>query len=98
MTTPKAVPADLIDELLANYKKPEDLVGENGLLKQLTKRLVERTLRPSWPNTWATTSMPRWRTWREARATARAGKRSRANLATYPSRFPATGTAPSSRS
>jgi putative transposase len=26
--------------LLANYKKPEDLIGENGLLKQLTKLLV----------------------------------------------------------
>jgi putative transposase len=29
---------------LANYKKPEDLIGENGLLKQLTKLLVERAL------------------------------------------------------
>jgi putative transposase len=25
----------LIDQLLAGYKKPEDLLGENGLLKQL---------------------------------------------------------------
>lgn len=32
------------DSLLANYKKPEDLIGENGLLKQLTKMLVERAL------------------------------------------------------
>ena len=23
----------LIDDLLKNYKKPEDLIGENGLLK-----------------------------------------------------------------
>ncbi len=30
--------------LLANYKKPEDLIGENGLLKQLTKLLVEKAL------------------------------------------------------
>ena len=30
--------------LLASYKKPEDLIGENGLLKQLTKLLVERAL------------------------------------------------------
>ena len=30
--------------LLASYKKPEDLIGENGLLKQLTKQLVERAL------------------------------------------------------
>ena len=35
---------ELIDRLLADYKKPEDLIGENGLLKQLTKRLVERAL------------------------------------------------------
>jgi putative transposase len=35
---------ELIDQLLAGYKKPEDLIGENGLLKQLTKRLVERAL------------------------------------------------------
>ena len=42
--TKKAVPKDLIDSLLADYKKPEDLIGENGLLKQLTKLLVERAL------------------------------------------------------
>jgi transposase-like protein len=34
----------LIDSLLADYKKPEDLIGENGLLKLLTKKLVERAL------------------------------------------------------
>ena len=33
-----------IDRLLADYKKPEDLIGENGLLKLLTKKLVERAL------------------------------------------------------
>jgi putative transposase len=30
--------------LLGDYQKPEDLIGENGLLKQLTKALVERAL------------------------------------------------------
>ena len=35
---------ELIDSLLADYKKPEDLLGESGLLKRLTKRLVERAL------------------------------------------------------
>ena len=40
----KAVSKDLLDSLLADYKKPEDLIGENGLLKQLTKLLVERAL------------------------------------------------------
>ena len=44
MTVSKALPADLIDSLLSDYKKPEDLIGENGLLKQLTKALVERAL------------------------------------------------------
>lgn len=44
MTVSKPLPTDLIDGLLANYKKPEDLIGENGLLKQLTKALVERAL------------------------------------------------------
>ena len=40
----KALPPEMIDSLLANYKKPEDLIGEDGLLKQLTKALVERAL------------------------------------------------------
>ena len=35
---------DLIDELLKGVKNPEDLFGKNGLLKQLTKSLVERSL------------------------------------------------------
>lgn len=38
------VPQELLSGLLANYKKPEDLIGENGLLKQLTKLLVEKAL------------------------------------------------------
>jgi putative transposase len=39
-----AVDPDLIDKLLANYKSPEDIIGENGLLKQLTKAVLERAL------------------------------------------------------
>ncbi|UEP59877.1 IS256 family transposase [Acidithiobacillus ferriphilus] len=35
---------ELLDSLLADYQTPEDLIGEGGLLKQLTKRLVERAL------------------------------------------------------
>ncbi len=38
------VPEELLAGLLANYKKPEDLIGEEGLLKYLTKRVVERAL------------------------------------------------------
>lgn len=46
MTVAKQQPlsAELIDSLLSGYKKPEDLIGEHGLLKQLTKALVERAL------------------------------------------------------
>jgi transposase-like protein len=35
---------ELVDELLKGYQKPEDIIGENGLLKRLTKALLERTL------------------------------------------------------
>ena len=35
---------ELIDELLKDYKKPEDITGDNGLLKQLTKAVLERAL------------------------------------------------------
>ena len=42
--TQKAPSPDLIDQLLAGYQKPEDLLGEHGLLKQLTKAVVERAL------------------------------------------------------
>lgn len=38
------VPEALLASLLADYQKPEDLIGENGLLKQLTKLLVEKAL------------------------------------------------------
>jgi putative transposase len=44
MTKDKSIDNELIDELLKNYKKPEDLIGENGLLKQLTKQLLERAM------------------------------------------------------
>jgi len=35
---------ELLDELIRGYEKPEDLIGEAGLLKQLTKALVERAM------------------------------------------------------
>jgi transposase-like protein len=34
----------LLDELLKDYTDPQDILGEHGLLKHLTKRLVERAL------------------------------------------------------
>ena len=33
-----------LDELLAGYEKPEDLLGEDGLFKRLKKALLERAL------------------------------------------------------
>ena len=36
---------ELVDQLLKDYQKPEDLIGESGLLKQLTKALIERALK-----------------------------------------------------
>ena len=35
---------ELIDELLADYPNPQDILGEGGLLKQLTKAVIERCL------------------------------------------------------
>lgn len=34
----------LLDELLEEHQTPEEILGESGLLKQLTKRLIERAL------------------------------------------------------
>jgi putative transposase len=34
----------LLDELLKDYTDPKDILGEHGLLRQLTKRVVERAL------------------------------------------------------
>jgi putative transposase len=41
-----AIDNELLDRLLTDfeYTKPEDLIGETGLLKQLTKGLLERVL------------------------------------------------------
>ena len=44
MTTDSTITPELLDQLLSNYSKPEDLTGENGLFKQLKKALIERAL------------------------------------------------------
>src|SRR5260370_2153606 len=41
---PMAIDRKRIDQLLAGYKKPEEIIGENGLLKQLTKAILERAM------------------------------------------------------
>jgi putative transposase len=35
---------ELIDELLKDYQKPEDIIGENGLLKRFVKAVLERAM------------------------------------------------------
>ena len=36
-----AFPQALLDHVIAHYKKPADLIGENGMLKQLTTAVFE---------------------------------------------------------
>lgn len=40
----KEIRKEILDELIGDYKNPEDLIGEQGLLKQLTKALLERAM------------------------------------------------------
>lgn len=35
---------EMLKEIMKDYKSPEDLLGEKGLLNQLTKALVEKAL------------------------------------------------------
>ena len=35
---------EVLDELLREYKNPDDLLGDDGILQQLTKALIERAL------------------------------------------------------
>ena len=44
MTRVNAKQEALLDELLKDCTSPHDILGEHGLLKQLTKRVVERVL------------------------------------------------------
>src|SRR5205085_1099108 len=40
----QVIPATQPDELLNDYKSPDDMFGDDGLLQQLTKAVVERAL------------------------------------------------------
>jgi putative transposase len=44
MTSVNSKHEALLDELLKDYTDPHDILGEHGLLKHLTKRVVERAL------------------------------------------------------
>ena len=38
------IPQELLDKLLEDYEKPEDLLGKDGILDQLKKAVMERAL------------------------------------------------------
>src|SRR5262245_61558826 len=44
MTTNTTITAELLDQLLANYEKPEDLTRDDELYQQIKKALIERAL------------------------------------------------------
>ena len=62
MITPKFLRIDLIDSLQADYKSPEVLIGENGLLKQPLKCWLSahssRDSRTSWSHKHRTVTKP----------------------------------------
>ncbi len=39
-----AITPEILNELMKGYEKPEDLMGQDGLLKQLTKALMESAM------------------------------------------------------
>jgi hypothetical protein len=93
----KPLPTELIDALLADYKKPEDLIGQNGILKQLTKALVERALQAELTDHLGHGKNELVANEPATPATGAARKPSRATLVNCPSKSPATALARSSR-
>ena len=50
MTDKNTIRDEIIDELLGSTQSAEDLFGQEGLLKNLTKRLMERLLEAEMTN------------------------------------------------
>jgi hypothetical protein len=72
---PMAIDPKSIDQLLTSYKKPEDIIGENGLPKQLTKAVLERALEAEIRHTWAMRNTIRQANTRATHATEKAVRR-----------------------
>jgi hypothetical protein len=67
---------ELIDELLKDYERPQDILGDGGLLKELTKAVIERVSRKrNWTATWATPNMDARAQLSAIRATGRVRRR-----------------------
>ena len=94
----KALPPEMIDSLLANYKKPEDLIGEDGLLKQLTKALVERALQAEMVEHLGHGKNEPVENVAGNTRNGRSRKTLKGDFGKLPIEIPATDTAPSSRS
>ena len=77
-----AIDPKVIDKLLADYEKPEDITGEHGLLKQLTKALVERALQAELTTHLGYEKTARKGTTAATAATARAGRRLKGDFGT----------------
>ena len=43
-TINREITDEVLDALMAGYERPEDLLGEEGLFKELKKRLFEKAL------------------------------------------------------
>ena len=39
-----AIRDEILEEILKEYKNPEDPIGKDGILKDLTKRLIEKAM------------------------------------------------------
>ena len=70
-----AIDPELIDKLLAGYKKPEQIIGKEGLLKQLTKALLERALQGELTDHLGIKRATRWETTAGTHATGRRRRR-----------------------
>lgn len=89
---------ELIDELLKDYRSPEDLMGESGIVKQLTKALIERCLSAELDHIWLRRKLNLSLNALAIVATVRVRKRLRVSLAKRRSASPGTVTEPSSPS
>ena len=43
-TDRRAIPDAVLDELMSGYEEPADLLGDDGLFKELKRRLIEKAL------------------------------------------------------
>ena len=91
------VPEALLASLLADYKKPEDLIGEHGLLKQLTKLLVEKALDAELTEHLGHGKHEPVANQAGNTRNGKSRKTLRGSLVSCPSKFPGTGTGPLSR-